>query len=100
MPTYHFICGACSKEFTAHLTMGSEEMPPCDTCRRVKDVRKVIKPPMVHFKGSGFYKTDSTGSSKGLVKDQAKEPKETKESKESKPVEQKSDTPPPAKQTT
>ena len=61
MPTYHFRCEACSKTTTEKLPFGSTEIPSCATCK--KPMVKVIVPPMVHFKGSGFYKTDSSAKS-------------------------------------
>ncbi len=42
-----------------HLPMGTTKNPQCPTCKTATDVQKIIKAPMVHFKGSGFYKTDS-----------------------------------------
>lgn len=69
--------------------MGSA-VPPCPHCKAT-NVRKIIKAPMVHFKGSGFYKTDSAG---GLsVKKEAKATGEVKNSTESKPAEAKPETP-------
>ena len=58
MPTYHFRCTACSKETDLKLPFGSSDKPSCPDCGKPMD--KFIVPPMVHFKGSGFYKTDST----------------------------------------
>ena len=58
--------------------MGTEKKPTCPTCKSAKSVEKIIKPPMIHFKGSGFYTTDSSG--KGSQGKQ--EPKEIKETKD------------------
>jgi putative FmdB family regulatory protein len=57
MPTYHFQCTACEHTFERVMPMGSKQLPPCPKCK--KPARKLIRPPMIHFKGSGFYKTDS-----------------------------------------
>jgi len=48
------------------LPLGTKTLPPCPTCKGI--TRKIVKPPMVHFKGSGFYKTDSTKNSTPSVK--------------------------------
>lgn len=84
MPNYHFICDACGASFEEQLPMGST-VPPCASCKSA-NVRKIIKAPMVHFKGSGFYKTDS----KGIVKSSLKESKPV-ESVETKTIEKKPD---------
>lgn len=59
MPKYDFRCETCALEFSETLPMGTINLPLCPTCTNAKAVRKLIRAPMVHFKGSGFYKTDS-----------------------------------------
>jgi putative FmdB family regulatory protein len=74
MPTYHFRCTACAAMSSANLPIGTTDFPECNKCG--KPTEKVIKPPMVHFKGSGFYKTDGN---KSAEKTEAKPaPAETK----------------------
>lgn len=90
MPTYHFTCDACGTSFEEQLPMGSA-VPPCASCKSM-NVRKIIKAPMVHFKGSGFYKTDSKGVTKPAPKEAAKP---TTEASDAKPIEKKPDTPKP-----
>ena len=85
MPTYHFRCKDCDGEWSIQMPMGATEMPACQTCNKTTRVVKIIRPPMVHFKGSGFYTTDSSG--KGSQAKQ--EPKESKETKDVKPPETK-----------
>lgn len=58
MPTFHFACLGCKAEFDMKLPFGSKDMPACPTCMST-DVQKIIKPPVISFKGTGFYKTDS-----------------------------------------
>lgn len=60
MPKYDFRCDTCELEFSESLPMGTLTLPACSTCKNAKGVRKIIRAPMVHFKGSGFYKTDSS----------------------------------------
>lgn len=68
--------------------MGTIIVPMCPTCKNNMSVRKLIRAPMVHFKGSGFYKTDSskTVTTKPKAATDAK-PTETKT--ETKPAETK-----------
>lgn len=61
MPTYHFRCETCGTTIERKMSFGSSELPACEKCG--KPMTKVIVPPMVHFKGSGFYKTDSSPKS-------------------------------------
>ncbi len=61
MPNYEFRCQSCDKQFAKSLPFGSKELPQCPVCKGA--TKRIITPPMVHFKGSGFYKTDN-GSSK------------------------------------
>ena len=58
MPTYDFRCPKCSHHFEANLPFGSNVRPLCPKCRHAK-TEKLITPPAIHFKGSGFFKTDS-----------------------------------------
>lgn len=58
MPTYDFRCQKCSHHFEVNLPFGSKERPPCPRCRHHK-TEKLISPPAIHFKGEGFFKTDS-----------------------------------------
>ena len=66
MPTYTFHCDACDVSSEQMLPLGTKTTPPCPSCSGI--TRKIIKPPMVHFKGSGFYKTDSSKSSMPAAK--------------------------------
>ncbi|ALM10120.1 MAG TPA: hypothetical protein DEB30_05900 [Candidatus Peribacter riflensis] len=58
MPTYDFRCPKCSHHFEAVLPFGSKTRPLCPQCRHTK-TEKLIAPPAIHFKGTGFFKTDS-----------------------------------------
>ncbi len=61
--------------------MGTLTLPSCPACRNAKAVRKLIRAPMVHFKGSGFYKTDSSGTTRTNPKDAALETPKSAEAK-------------------
>lgn len=58
MPTYDFRCEKCGHHFEAVLLFGSTARPLCPKCRHRK-TEKLITPPTIHFKGSGFFKTDN-----------------------------------------
>ncbi len=78
--------------------MGTTMLPMCPTCKNHTAVRKIIRPPMVHFKGSGFYKTDSSKSvapKKPVTETTTDKPVETKPAETKapeKPSEPKTDT--------
>lgn len=59
MPLFDFECQKCKTIFEKELPFGSKEMPVCVNCKS-KKVEKIIAPPAIQFKGSGFYKTDSS----------------------------------------
>ena len=65
MPTYQYYCDSCELDFEASRSFTDSSDQPCPTCAAV--ARKVFAPVGVHFKGSGFYRTDSRkgGSSGG-----------------------------------
>ena len=58
MPVFDFRCSACDRVFEFSRPFGSDEKPACPACGS-KKTEKMIAPPAVHFKGSGWYKTDS-----------------------------------------
>ncbi len=97
MPKYDFLCETCNCEFSETLPMGTVESPACIECQKSTSVRKLLRAPMVHFKGSGFYKTDSskTVATKPKVTTEAKLAETKTETKptETKPTEKKSETP-------
>src|SRR5260370_39967585 len=60
MPTYEYVCRACSHRFETWQKMTDETLTTCPECGGV--IRRVLFPAGVVFKGSGFYKTDHNGS--------------------------------------
>ena len=57
MPTYQYFCDSCSLDFEASRSFIDSSEQPCPKCGAA--ARKVFAPVGVHFKGSGFYRTDS-----------------------------------------
>ena len=65
MPKYDYHCDTCDKTFELKLPFGSSIEQTCPKCN--SDARRLLTPPALVFKGSGFYKTADRGdsSSKG-----------------------------------
>jgi len=76
MPTFDFQCTVCNHKFEFARPFGSTKIPACPKCGKT-NVQKLITPPTIHFKGKGFYKTDS-------VKKVTKKKKSTKKTKSAK----------------
>ena len=73
MPNYEFQCEKCELNFRKSLPYGSKELPKCPKC--LGKTRKIITPPTVLFKGSGFYKTDSAPKPVAATPAKAETPK-------------------------
>ncbi|MFZ9441644.1 MAG: FmdB family zinc ribbon protein [Candidatus Nanopelagicaceae bacterium] len=63
MPTYQYFCDACALDFEASRSFTDSSDQPCPQCATA--ARKVFAPVGVHFKGSGFYRTDSRSGNSG-----------------------------------
>jgi len=57
MPIYEFVCGECGHEFEKILSF-SATTPACARCGAA-NVERQMGRPAIHFKGSGWYITDS-----------------------------------------
>ena len=91
MPTYEYKCKSCGKVHEVDHGFHDERPTVCPTCGG--PLVRVFHPVGVHFKGSGFYKTDSarpTRSASGAEKSEktSDSPSESKPS-EAKPSESK-----------
>ena len=58
MPTYEYLCKSCSHRFEQWQRMTDEPLVTCPECGGY--IRRVFYPAGIVFKGSGFYKTDSS----------------------------------------
>jgi putative FmdB family regulatory protein len=79
VPTYQYQCTECGEPLEAVQKFSDEALTECPSCQG--RLRKVFSAVGVVFKGSGFYRTDSRGSSSSSSP--AKSPSST--SSESKP---------------
>ena len=61
MPKYDYRCDACDQTFELKLPFGSSIDQACPECD--SDARRLLTPPALVFKGSGFYKTADRGAS-------------------------------------
>lgn len=89
MPTYEYQCKTCGHRFERFQKMTDPAVSECPECGNA--VRKLIHPPAIAFKGSGFYVNDykSGGKSEGPSSDAksgGEKPAETKAAAESKPA--------------
>jgi putative FmdB family regulatory protein len=60
MPIYEYECRSCGVHFDRKQKWQDEPVKVCPECEG--EVRKVIQPVGIVFKGSGFYKTDNSSS--------------------------------------
>ncbi len=61
MPLYQYECSK-GHSYEKQQPFGSPVEHPCEHPRCKATAKRVLIPPQVHFKGSGWYKTDSRGS--------------------------------------
>jgi putative FmdB family regulatory protein len=61
MPTYEYTCRACGEQLEVVQAFTDDALTVCPACGG--DLRKVFGSVGIVFKGSGFYKTDSRGTS-------------------------------------
>ena len=61
MPTYQYACTECGHAFEQVQSFSDDALTVCPECDG--KLRKVFSAAGIVFKGSGFYRTDSRGSS-------------------------------------
>ena len=62
MPTYEYACASCGNRYEKREGFDAKPRQKCPKCGKM--AQRLLSRPAVVFKGSGFYKTDSRGSSK------------------------------------
>lgn len=69
MPIYEYECLKCAKTFEEMQKINDPLISECRFCGG--DVRRLLSPPAIIFKGSGWYATDfpTTDRKKGLEKE-------------------------------
>ena len=58
MPIYELACKECGNQYERIVSFSSTDLPACPACSSV-DVTRLLGKPAIHFKGSGWYITDS-----------------------------------------
>jgi putative FmdB family regulatory protein len=96
MPIYEFMCESCGNEFEQIQSFSESKLPHCPRCASGQVHRRMGRP-AIHFKGSGWYITDSKKSAERSSAGGSSESKvEKSETKSETKSESKSDTPAPA----
>ena len=62
MPTYEYACSSCDTTHEVQQKMTDPTLTDCPSCGE-SGLRKLFSGVGIHFKGSGFYRTDSRKSS-------------------------------------
>lgn len=64
MPIYDFICQNCGSEFEKLVSFSNQKAVICPDCQS-EEVERQMGLPAIHFKGSGWYITDSKSTNNG-----------------------------------
>jgi len=62
MPLYEFVCQDCGTNFEKVVSFTATSTLVCTACDST-EVKRKMSAPAIHFKGSGWYITDSKKSS-------------------------------------
>ena len=71
MPIYEFVCQACGSDFEKIQSFSDSSTPICPKCQS-EQVQRRMSRPAIHFKGSGWYITDSKADNNKEKKEGAK----------------------------
>ena len=61
MPTYQYVCGECNAPLEVVQSFSDDALTTCPECK-AEALKKVYGSVGVVFKGSGFYRNDSRGT--------------------------------------
>ncbi|ULA58029.1 MAG: CxxCCXXCSSSS domain-containing protein [Nitrospira sp.] len=75
MPIYEYQCSSCAHRFEVKQSIKDEPIKECVRCG--KEVTKLISPPAIMFKGSGWYITDYSDKMKPGGSDTSDKPAAT-----------------------
>lgn len=67
MPTYAYSCQSCGVQFEKAQKFSDKPLTRCPECRTGR-VKRILQPPAIVFKGSGWYVTDHRSSSSSSSK--------------------------------
>ncbi len=65
MPTYEYECQKCTAIYELRQSFSAESTHTCEECGK-GIAKRILHAPKVHFKGSGFYATDSKSKSSAV----------------------------------
>lgn len=65
MPLYDYRCTSCNDQYEVREGFDAPSRQPCPKCGSV--AKRVLHPPPIVFKGSGFYITDSRKGSQATL---------------------------------
>ncbi|MBA4179070.1 MAG: FmdB family transcriptional regulator [Anaerolinea sp.] len=65
MPTYEYHCPKCKSTYELRQGFSAETTHTCEECGKGV-AKRILHAPKVHFKGSGFYATDSKSKSSAV----------------------------------
>jgi len=86
LPLYEYECQKCGRRHERIEKVSGPHLKRCPDCGG--KLERLVAPPAIQFKGSGWYVTDyagkSSGGSSSSEKAESKETKEGKETKEAK----------------
>jgi len=66
VPLYEYECGKCGKHFEKIEKLQGPHLKKCPSCGG--PVERLMSPPAIQFKGSGWYVTDYARASRGAEK--------------------------------
>jgi len=66
VPLYEYECGKCGKHFEKIEKLRGPHLKKCPSCGG--PVERLMSPPAIQFKGSGWYVTDYARASQGAEK--------------------------------
>lgn len=72
MPIYEYLCSSCAHRFEVKQSIKDDPIKECVRCG--KEVTKLISPPAIMFKGSGWYITDYSDKMKPGGSDTSEKP--------------------------
>lgn len=75
MPIYEYQCASCAHRFEVKQSIKDDPIKECARCG--KEVTKLISPPAIMFKGSGWYITDYSDKMKPGGSDTSDKPAAT-----------------------